>query len=297
ARAVRLLTRNPESPVSLDAGFETLAAIVGLQSPPAELDSVLKDVTREQRFARRMQDLVKLTESDQAPRRELAYMILLNLSRERQGQNNPNDNRARRGAQRAREVIAQADSDPARAASLERAKSRLGLKSEAPAATSARTMKGLDYAKASALVKDLKGDPKAGAALYTQLGCANCHTVNPSDPPKGPYLGDVATRYGRGDLLESILTPSSKIAQGFETQYFRTKKGDVTEGFVTRESADEVEYRDVNGNVATLKKSDIDRRGGREQSVMPEALADNLTPEQLAGLLAYLESLKGTPTQ
>ena len=296
ARAVRLLTRNPESPVSLDAGFETLAAIVGLQSPPAELDSVLKDVTREQRFARRMQDLVKLAESDQAPRRELAYMFLLNLSRERQGQN-PNDNRGRRGAERAREVLAQAVSDPARAASLERARSRLGLKSDAPAATSAQTMKGLDYAKAYALVKDLKGDPKAGAALFTQLGCANCHTVNPSDPPKGPYLGDVATRYGRGDLLESILTPSSKIAQGFETQYFRTKKGDVTEGFVTRESADEVEYRDVNGNVATLKKSDIDRRGGREQSVMPEALADNLTPEQLAGLLAYLESLKGTPTQ
>ena len=297
ARAVRLLTRNPESPVSLDAGFQALAAIVAHESPAPELKSVLEDVIREQRFGRRMQDVVKLTESDQAPRRELAYMFLLNLSRERQGQNNPNDNRGRRGAERAREVLAQAVSDPARAASLERAMSRLGLKSDTPAPTSAQTMKGLDYAKASALVKDLKGDPKAGAALYTQLGCANCHTVNPNDPPKGPYLGDVATRYGRGDLLESILTPSSRIAQGFETQYFRTKKGDVTEGFVTRESADEVEYRDVNGNVATLKKSDIDRRGGREQSVMPEALADNLTPEQLAGLLAYLESLKGTPTQ
>jgi putative heme-binding domain-containing protein len=291
ARAVRLLTRNPESPVCLHAGFDALAAIVAQHSPAPELKSVLEDVTREQRFGRRMQDLVKLTESDQAPRRELAYIFLLNLSRERQGQNQ-NDNRGRRGAERARELIAQAQADPARAESLQRARSRLGLKSEAPASTTAQTMKGLDYAKAYDLVKDLKGDPKAGAALYAQLGCANCHTVHPNDPPKGPYLGDVATRYGRGDLLESILTPSSKIAQGFETQYFRTKKGDVTEGFVTRESADEVEYRDVNGNVHTVKKSDIDRRGGREQSVMPEALADNFTPEQLASLLAYIESLK-----
>ncbi len=50
----------------------------------------------------------------------------------------------------------------------------------------------------------------------------------------------------------------------------------------------------MNGAVHTVSKSDIDRRGGREQSMMPEGLADNLTAEQLAGLLAYLESLKGT---
>ena len=94
-------------------------------------------------------------------------------------------------------------------------------------------------------------------------------------------------------MLTSVLKPSAKIAQGFETQWFKPEKGELVEGFVTRESGDEVELRNVQGETRVLKKPDIQRRGKRDFSTMPEGLAANLTPEEFANLLAYVESLKG----
>ena len=135
-----------------------------------------------------------------------------------------------------------------------------------------------------------KGDPKAGAELFVRQASVACHTVSPAEPPKGPFLGGIAARYSRSELAESILKPSAKIAQGFETQYFKTAD-DVVEGFVTRESGDEVEFRNVTGATAVLKKQDIQSRGKRDISVMPEGLAAKLTPQELSHLLAYLQSL------
>jgi putative heme-binding domain-containing protein len=89
------------------------------------------------------------------------------------------------------------------------------------------------------------------------------------------------------------MKPSAKIAQGFETQYFRQKNGEVIEGFVTRESGDEVEVRNATGVPVVLKKQDFDRRGKRETSIMPEGLVAQLSPQDLTNLITYLESLKG----
>ena len=50
-----------------------------------------------------------------------------------------------------------------------------------------------------------------------------------------------------GDLVESLLKPSAKIAQGFDTYVFATTEGKVVSGFVSRESAREVEVRQING--------------------------------------------------
>jgi putative heme-binding domain-containing protein len=86
--------------------------------------------------------------------------------------------------------------------------------------------------------------------------------------------------------------PSAKIAQGFESQYFATDDGKIHEGFVTRESGNEVELRNVAGAAKVLRKEQIEERGRREMSVMPSGLVDRLTVDQFAGLLAYLESLK-----
>lgn len=138
-----------------------------------------------------------------------------------------------------------------------------------------------------------KGDAKKGVEVFARLACANCHTVSADEAHKGPFLGGVSARYNRAELCESVLKPSAKIDQGFETQWFKPAAGDAIEGFVTRESGDEVELRNVQGETIVLKKPSIQRRGKRDFSTMPEGLAGNLTPEELANLLAYVESLKG----
>jgi len=155
------------------------------------------------------------------------------------------------------------------------------------------TIEKIGYDKTLSTVLSTKGDAVVGKELFTRLGCIACHTTSADEPAKGPFLGGIGQRYNRTELCESIMKPSAKITQGFETQYFRQKSGDVIEGFVTRESGDEVEVRNATGVPIVLKKLDIDRRGKREISVMPEGLVAQISPPDLASLIAYLESTKG----
>jgi putative heme-binding domain-containing protein len=153
-------------------------------------------------------------------------------------------------------------------------------------------LEALQYDQVLTLATKEKGTVKAGAQMFAKAGCVACHTVNSEEAPKGPYLGGIATRYSRAELCESILKPSSKIAQGFETQWIKTKEGDEYEGFVTREGGDDLDLRNIAGITMTLAKKDIQERGKRETSMMPTGLLDKFAPEDLASLLAYLESLK-----
>ena len=105
-------------------------------------------------------------------------------------------------------------------------------------------------------------------------------------------LGGIATRYTRAELCESILRPGAKVSQGFETVWFKLKNKDEVEGFVVKESGDSVEVRNIAGVTRVLEKGAIAERQKREKSMMPDGLLNALTPEDLAGILAYLEGTK-----
>jgi putative heme-binding domain-containing protein len=137
------------------------------------------------------------------------------------------------------------------------------------------------------------GDVQLGRTLFTRQGCAACHTASPEETEKGPYLGGIATRYSRAELIESILRPAAKVAQGFATNFFDTTDGKHLEGFVVREGGTEVVIRDLAGVETTLRKEQIKARGVREGSIMPPGLADTMTLHELASLLGYLGSTTG----
>ena len=93
-------------------------------------------------------------------------------------------------------------------------------------------------------------------------------------------------------MVESVLKPSAKIAQGFDTYLFVLENGKTVTGFVVSESAASVILREINGLSKTIAQDAIEERVKLKLSMMPKGLADNLTPTELADLLAYLESLK-----
>ncbi len=291
-------------------------AVIGHQdAPPAELLDVWRDYLRDGDHARRIGEFRKLTEDQDPSRRELGYAVLLSVDANPRAQA-----RARTEAGRA---IESAWKTPRNAASLLRAIGRTDslkyafqvrnhLEDKDPevkgaAAFAARrldldrqiggpgrgpTIAALPFETVLAAVIKQKGDPKVGERLFQRQGCIACHTVAPGEAPKGPSLLGIATRYSRADLIESILKPSAKLAQGFEPQKIATVNGRTLEGFVVRESGDEVELRDVQGAVTILPKKDIDERAKGSVSIMPTGLADPLTVPDFAALLVYLESLK-----
>ncbi len=311
AKALRALAKVSTQP-TLEATIRGFASLGAAVASSRELSSAWEDFTRDGRHQRDLPTFLKLAESDSAAQRETAFAVLLHLN-----ENKGTSTQAKTSIQRA---FDRAWSNPEHTVSLLHAigqtrsdhfafQVRSLQQDQRPevrtAAVATAKALGLDrdkggkrivigrrpYEEVLAAALKEKGDAKLGSSLFNRAGCISCHTLSKNEPPKGPFLGDVAARYKRPELLESILKPSAKIAQGFETQVFTLTDGRILEGFVVREAGDEVEIRNVQGVATVLARADIEERSRRDISVMPNGLADNLTVEELASIVAFLESM------
>jgi putative membrane-bound dehydrogenase-like protein len=310
ARALRRLSQIAKQPAAFEATVRVLAGL-NPEKASQELVSIWEDFTRDVKQAQNVGYFVKLANAD-AGRRALAYTVLLHI-----GNNKNTPTAAKQTAARAIDqgwgkadtaaillrAIGQTRSDQyAFQVRAHLKDARAGVREAATLAARALrldeksrdrvVLAGQSYEKVLAAALKEKGDTKLGAQLFLKQGCSACHTVAKNEPPKGPYLGDVAARYSRAELIESILKPSAKIAQGFETQLFTMADGKLHEGFVTREAGDEVEIRNLQGVVTVLPAREIEQRRRLDTSMMPVGLVDDLTLAELGALLAYVESLK-----
>ncbi|MDB6054679.1 MAG: Trehalose utilization [Verrucomicrobiales bacterium] len=164
-------------------------------------------------------------------------------------------------------------------------------RARAAANTASPKIEKLKVEQVMVAVQTKHGTVKAGEELFTRLGCVNCHTTTADQALKGPFLGTIASIYKRPELAEAILLPNKTIAQGFATHHFELKDGTEVDGFVTQEAADKVTIRNVAAQEMEIKLSNIAKRAKLETSIMPEGLVANLTVEEFASLLDYLESL------
>jgi putative heme-binding domain-containing protein len=134
-------------------------------------------------------------------------------------------------------------------------------------------------------------DPAHGAELFRQQACINCHTYANGQQPRGPHLVDIGKRYKPAELVESIVQPGRRIAQGFDTWAIAMQDGKIHTGFIVLESAETVTLRDATGIAKDVIREQIEDRVKQEISMMPQGIVGNLTPEQLADLLAWLATL------
>ncbi len=308
-KSIRALAKSGQS-AALDAA---VAALSLPGKPPAPISSAWEEFARDPKVGRNVDYFARLVVGDSSEQRVLAYAVLANRA---SGKVSERNGRAA-AVQAVEKGWTTADSTVALLQAINRLKldgynnqvrglmnnsrpevaaaARLAAKTlridQQPAA-GALMIEKLKYEEVLAVTAKAKGDVRAGEELFTRLGCVACHTTSSTEAPKGPFLGGIGTRYSRAELCESILKPNAKIAQGFETQWFKTKDDEEIEGFVTREGGDDLDVRNVAGITATLAKKDIVERAMREKSVMPENLADKVTPGELASLLAFLEGLK-----
>jgi putative heme-binding domain-containing protein len=308
-KAIRALTKSGQ-PAALDAVVAALSAPGKL---PAALNTAWEEFARDPKVGRNVDYFSKLAGGDSADQRVLAYAVLANRASGKNSERNGRTNAVlavEKGWTTAPSTVAllQAinrlkldgynnqvrglmnNSRPEVAAAARLAAKTLRL--DQPPAADALVIEKMKYDEVLSATAKAKGDVKAGEELYTRLGCVACHTTSSSEAPKGPFLGGIGTRYSRAELCESIVRPNAKIAQGFETQWFKTKDDEEIEGFVTREGGDDLDVRNVAGITATLMKKNILERAKREKSIMPEGLADKITPAELASLLVFLEGLK-----
>lgn len=141
----------------------------------------------------------------------------------------------------------------------------------------------------------LKGrSPEIGARLFKEATCAQCHPIKGDGGKVGPELSDVFKRW-KGDrqgILREILDPSHRIEPKYAVQVIVTTDGLPLTGIVTQEDKDSISLLiNPEAKPTIIPRSDIDEMVKASKSMMPKALLDRFTKEEVLEILAYLEGM------
>jgi putative membrane-bound dehydrogenase-like protein len=139
------------------------------------------------------------------------------------------------------------------------------------------------------------GDARKGQAVFYRTGataCAACHRVQGQGQWVGPDLSTIGTKYGKDELLRSILNPSAAIGYNFKSNVLALADGRVVTGLVVEEAPDRVVIKLADGKRETIRPRDIEDRKTSDVSLMPEGLAETMTDGDLVDLIAFLGTLR-----
>jgi putative membrane-bound dehydrogenase-like protein len=156
-----------------------------------------------------------------------------------------------------------------------------------------------DAAKQAARLAELApllhgGDAAKGRALFfgKRTVCSTCHAVGGQGGRVGPDLTHIAaTRTGR-ELLEAVVFPSASFARGYEPYTVSTADGRAFNGIIARETADAIYLVNAERAEIRLPRSAVESVVAGKVSIMPQGQDAQLTRDEFADLLAFLQSLK-----
>ncbi len=129
--------------------------------------------------------------------------------------------------------------------------------------------------------------------IFRVANCVACHRLNGVGNQFGPDLTKLDPKLGVSDILVEILDPSKRINENFYTYTFVLESGRIIPGLIIGETADVVKVIEsplARSRPIELKKTEIEARRKSAVSIMPAGLLDNLTPEEILDLLAYVVS-------
>lgn len=136
-------------------------------------------------------------------------------------------------------------------------------------------------------VDPASGSPGRGAMVFAKH-CAVCHRPENDAAAIGPNL-DALTDRSTAGLLMAIFDPSAAIESRYRQYRIVTVDGRLRAGVITTESSASVTLGKADGTTETLLRRDIEQISPAPQSLMPNGLEQNLSRDELADLLAYLQ--------
>ncbi|EMI56970.1 heme-binding protein [Rhodopirellula sallentina SM41] len=131
------------------------------------------------------------------------------------------------------------------------------------------------------------GDLHTGLALYQSAQCASCHRHQGAGVSVGPDLTNMAKRFTRREILESILHPSHVVSNQYASKKVLTISGKVYVGMVSS-VGDELHIRDSRNEITVIAEDEVDSIQPSGMSIMPSGLIDELTLTEVRDLMAYL---------
>ena len=144
-------------------------------------------------------------------------------------------------------------------------------------------------------------DATRGEAVFQKV-CAKCHRLKSQGSQVGPDLSASQNRADDSFLLD-MLQPSAKITAGYRTYVVADVRGRVFTGILASETATSVTLRSAADQAIakdarqvveqTILRKDIEAMNASDQSLMPDNLEKEVSPQDVADLIAYLRKTLG----
>ncbi|NOX56635.1 MAG: c-type cytochrome, partial [Planctomycetes bacterium] len=136
-------------------------------------------------------------------------------------------------------------------------------------------------------------DPQHGKQVFEEQ-CSKCHKLQGEGFEVGPDLSSVVNRADE-TLVGDVLEPSQTITVGFQSYTVVTRDGRVFNGVLAAETATSITLRKEQGVDQVILRRDIDIMVASPVSMMPEEMEKQISPKDLADLIAYLRQVLGPP--
>ena len=138
------------------------------------------------------------------------------------------------------------------------------------------------------------GDVRRGQLIFhsEKAACFACHAIGYRGGNVGPDLTLIGSVRAERDLLEAIVFPSASFVRSFEPIAVATNDGKVVSGLLRGETADELVLATGVNQEARIPRRDIEEMRPSIVSVMPAGLDQQMSPQELADLVAFLKACK-----
>ena len=137
------------------------------------------------------------------------------------------------------------------------------------------------------------GDASRGKALVESSGCFDCHRIGDRGSRLGPNLTEIGSRRTPDRLQQALLAPDEEVIADNRFVRVVTKDGTSVTGKLLNQDAISVQLMTPKEELKTYIRANLREYTIVDKGLMP-SVQGKLTGQQVADMVAYLSSLKGT---
>ena len=134
----------------------------------------------------------------------------------------------------------------------------------------------------------LSGDLTRGEQIFRR-DCMACHKIGKIGYALGPDLTSSASRDAQA-LLVHVLDPNRYVLPNYEQYICVDVGGRVVTGIITSQTATSVTLKRDENKTETILRGQIEQLASSGKSLMPEGMEKILTKQDMADLIAWLQS-------
>jgi putative membrane-bound dehydrogenase-like protein len=136
----------------------------------------------------------------------------------------------------------------------------------------------------------LKGEAARGKIVFKKT-CATCHRLDNEGTEVGPDLLSALRNKTPETLLVDMFDPSREVDPRFINYIVTNKAGQVFTGMIAAETASSITLRRAEKAEDTILRNQIEEIQATAKSLMPENLETQLSRQEAADLIAYLQAV------